>query len=407
MRESIESWLESEYTEAERDPLWGHVYLSPAFKRITETAPFSRLSRIRQLGPTWLVYPGATHTRALHSLGVFHVAKRLLCALLRRPGMPDITREEAASFLAAALLHDLGHFPYTHALKELALKSHEALTAESVLSDELASPLRQAGADPELVAAIVDKDRPAAGNALFFRGILSGTLDPDKLDYLNRDAYFCGVPYGCQDIDFILSRVYPDKAAGISIDPKGMTSIDHLLFSKYLMYSAVYWHRDVRAATAMVKQGLSAALSRGLLAAEELYRLDDESFRDLLSAFPRPELRAAQEVFAGRVYPCQLELAYEGNKPAHAALNAQAGREALASRLRELSFSRGAPADIDLIVDLPEDISFESSVALREAAYAPRPSVFTSAVVEGFTRSLRFIRVYASAPARLEAADLG
>ena len=95
---------------------------------------------------------------------------------------------------------------------------------------------------------------------LFYRQLLSGVLDPDKLDYLNRDAFYCGVPYGIQDTEFTLSALEPDSEKGITINSKSIVAVENLLFSKYLMYRTVYWHKTVRIVTAMMKKTLFSAL---------------------------------------------------------------------------------------------------------------------------------------------------
>ena len=217
-----------------RDPLWNHIYLDEAFTAITRTEPFDNLTKIRQLGPSFRVYPGAVHTRASHSLGVFEIGKRILMRLLRDPFCPALSEIGALSFLTACLLHDTGHFPFTHSLKELPLKEHEQISAEIILEEPLRSKIKAAGADPEFCAAVIDDSiSTEESEILFYRNILSGTLDPDKLDYLNRDAYFCGVPYGVQDIDRVLDRMTADDLNGIGLYEDGILSVENILFSKY------------------------------------------------------------------------------------------------------------------------------------------------------------------------------
>ncbi|MDR1901858.1 MAG: HD domain-containing protein, partial [Treponema sp.] len=276
--------LREGYTDPIRDPLWGHIYLTPPLAALTRSETFMRLSRIAQLGPVSYVYPGATHTRASHSIGVYHLGRRLLQNLAER-GADWLSAGGVRSFLCACLLHDLGHFPYTHSLKELPLESHEALTAKLILQEPMRSLVGGTGADPDFCAAIVDAGLPAGdGELLFYRKLLSGTLDPDKLDYLNRDARFCGVPYGVQDVDFILSRLFPDRERGVDIDSRGIPGVESILFSKYLMYRTVYWHHSVRSATAMIKKALIGGLEDGLIVAEDLYNLDDQSLFALMES---------------------------------------------------------------------------------------------------------------------------
>jgi uncharacterized protein len=400
-REKIRRYLDDAFTEPIRDPLWKHVYLSEGISRIAQAPEFRRLSRIRQLGPAYLVYPGAVHTRFGHSLGVFRIAFHMLRSFMRRDWEGGISLEGALSFLVAALSHDLGHFPYTHSLKELPLKDHEALTAEIVLEPSLAGLIRGAGANPEMVAAIVDKERKADRESLFFRKLLSGVLDPDKLDYLNRDAFYCGVPYGTQDLDFVFSRIYPDVEKGMAIDAKGILSVEHVLFSKYLMYRSVYWHRDIRAATSMMKKALFGALEAGSLSKEDLYRLDDESFRARAASLPAAQRDLATAVFEGRLFPACAEVAFDPNNEFHRSIESLSARRLIEEAAAAQARSKGADVGPnDVVIDLPEDISFESDLWIKDLglSFGQSQTVLGPTVVSGFTKSLRVIRVFSRQP---------
>ncbi|MBN1836116.1 MAG: HD domain-containing protein, partial [Spirochaetales bacterium] len=266
MRERVLQYLVREFSEPIKDPVWKNIAVSRPLLDLIELPVFQKLNGIKQLGPTYLVYPGATHTRLNHSLGVLHLARRMILHLLmneRRSWTgareePRITLGGVKAFLCAALLHDLGHYPYAHSLKELEVASHESLTAQRIREPEVAGPISdRVGTDPELVAAIVDPQLPYGGeeDVEFYRNLLSGVLDPDKLDYLNRDAYFCGVPHGVQDVDFVFAEIRPHPR-GLAVTEKGLTAVESILFSKYLMYRSVYWHKTVRIATAMIKKAV-------------------------------------------------------------------------------------------------------------------------------------------------------
>lgn len=391
--------LEQGYTEAIRDPLWGHVYLTPEFADLLTSPPYQKLRRIQQLGPAAAVYPGATHTRAAHSIGVFHLAKRLLRALLERGADAWTTTVGAKSFLVAALLHDLGHFPYAHSLKELPLEDHETLTGKLILAEPMRSLVGRSGADPQLAAAIVDHALDAAGNveALFFRKLLSGVLDPDKLDYLNRDARYCGVPYGAQDVDFTFSRLRPHPERGADVDSRGVQSVEAILFAKYLMYRSVYWHRTVRAATAMVKKAVSDGLASGDIHAEELYGLDDEGLFSLLAARKRPAYALAAAAREGRFYSIIREFPFDGTLASHRPL-ADRTERAEEERILAASLSSRCGFSIDpnhLIIDLPEPISFETGLFVydEKSSFGQSSTVFHDRVVASFTRALRVVRI--------------
>jgi len=393
MKKNIEASLNEDYTHPIRDVLWGHVYMTEKLHALAVSPPFTRLCRILQLGPVYLVYPGATHTRASHSIGVYHLGRRLLQNLAERGASSWLSHEGVKSFLAACLLHDLGHFPYTHSLKELPLLSHESLTGSIILSEPVKSLVGNTGADPALTAAIVDKEMDGRGDELFFyRKLLSGALDPDKLDYLNRDARYCGVPYGAQDVDFILSRLYPDRERGADIDSRLIPNVESILFSKYLMYRTVYWHHQVRAATAMVKKALINSLETGKISGEELYNLDDTGLFSILG-----ENRLAEAVREGRIFATAAEIPHDqANLAALRKIDSRAQmEEQLAARLNRAGLSIDAR---DIIIDIPEPVSFETGlyVADEKKSFSESSSAFKTETVNAFIQTLYTIRVYAN-----------
>ncbi len=381
-----------------RDPLWKHIYLPEELAEALTTPDFVRLSRIRQLGPAELVYPGAVHTRAGHSLGVYEIARRILDRLEQR-GADWITPTGRSSWYAAALFHDIGHFPYTHSLKELPLEEHEVLSGRIVLREEISRCISRSGGDPQQVAAIIDTAIPTTDTeTLFYRRLLSGVLDPDKLDYLNRDAYYCGVPYGIQDTEFTLDQLRPHKERGIMLDSAAILSVENLLFSKYLMYRSVYWHRQVRIATAMMKKALYAALSKNLVAPEELYQQDDSGIHNLLqkiscaageSGFP--EIVLARGVAERQLYKVVTEIKFDSENPFHRRLESLQGRHRAEEELAE---SLAVPA-AHVLIDIPERVSFESDLWICDEGlpFSQGSTVFSRQTVASFTGSLRKIRV--------------
>jgi HD superfamily phosphohydrolase len=398
MEKQVLAWLTEDFTEPVRDPVWQNILLSPAFVSLVEHPEFQKLSRIRQLGPTALVYPGATHTRFLHSLGVFHLARRLMMQLLRFDALSSLRDADVKAFLAAALLHDLGHFPYAHSLKELPLDDHEFLTARIILNSTLSDLIKDLGADPKVTASIVDKhspcDNPVVG---FFRRLLSGVLDPDKLDYLNRDAYFCGVPYGLQDVDFILNQLVPDFDKGLMIRSNGSMAVENILFSKYLMYRSVYWHKTVRVATAMIKKCMGLALERRIIADGELYGLTDDGFTQAFTPTRAPLFSLVQRVANRQLYKVVFQKAFDDLIPGHKNLMNLQNRFMAERRLAK---TWGIDED-DVVIDIPERISFESDLLIAEtglhAMDLKQPiGAFGSETVGRFTSCIRFLRVLVS-----------
>lgn len=329
------------------------------------------------------------------------MARRLLDRLAAHPEAPALTLEGGTAFLAAALLHDVGHFPYTHGFRNLPLTEHEVLTGEIVRQGALATRIREhLNVDPAIVAAIVDEGVPVqeSGEITLYRRLLSGSMDPDKLDYLNRDAYFCGVPYGLQDIDFALSRIVPDGYRGIGLEETGVTAVENILFSKYLMYRAVYWHRTVRVATAMIKKAVFLGLEEGALAPAELYGLDDESFLTGIGGRSYPPFSLIRRVGTRNLLKPAADVPYDPSHPVHRRLSDIRERTILEDRaLRAIRAATRTPIEpYEVIVDLPDPVSFEADFPIFSDGIAGafvEKSVFTPEVVRRFTENLRRVRL--------------
>lgn len=264
-----------------RDPLWDTIRLDPTAVRIVDTAEFQRLRYIRQLGLAHLVYPGATHTRFDHALGVYHLTKTALRHLRERGGVPPEAWEGEELVPYAALLHDIGHYAYSHALEELETE-HLPMHHEEVSERFFSSPsLRDALAPLGLTAADRIAELIRGESDIPLRGLVSGSLDLDKMEYLRRDARFCGVPYGEVDVSRLLQglQLLEDPETGryeVGVHEKAVAALESLLFAKYQMFRNVYWHHAVRAATALYKRIVEEAVRGGVMDPEELIGPTDE-----------------------------------------------------------------------------------------------------------------------------------
>jgi HD superfamily phosphohydrolase len=234
------------------------VPFTPRVRALVDTVEFRRLANISQLGLVSRIYPGAMHTRFEHALGVFHNALRYLWQLGKDARFRDTVDSHTAEvLLAAALLHDLGHWPYCHPIEDMGLADlppHEEFAAEFLSPQrELAQVLQsQWKIDPaEVLDVLVPRtDEP---RLRLLRSILSGPIDIDKMDYLERDSRHCGVPYG-RNFDknrLIGSLVLNAAGDGLAITSKGKTAAELMVFARYVMFSEVYWHHAVRSATCM------------------------------------------------------------------------------------------------------------------------------------------------------------
>ncbi|MBT6147562.1 MAG: HD domain-containing protein [Gemmatimonadetes bacterium] len=256
--------------KAIRDPVWGYIHLPGPLLALVDTEDFQRLRNISQLGFVHLVYPGARHSRFEHSLGVFHLAKQFLLRLLKSDPPLQLEEEDVRVFLAATLLHDIGHYPFSHTLEELMsfFVSHEERARRLIEDPEgaISKVLRtELNVDPVRVANVIDYgsgERQIPDRDMLLANILSGTLDPDKIDYLLRDSLFCGVPFGeSVNRDRLIKAIkYDPHRQRLAITSKGISAVESLVFTNYLMYRNVYWHHAVRSATAMFKRSVQDIL---------------------------------------------------------------------------------------------------------------------------------------------------
>jgi HD superfamily phosphohydrolase len=236
------------------------VPMTARVRALIDTADFRRLARISQLGLVSLVYPAALHTRFEHGLGVYRLALLYLKQLSHDERFAQRVQPEAAEvFVAAALLHDLGHWPFCHPIEDVQLPSvpsHELFANSYLLEGEIADVLRHDwNINPREIVALLS-EKPRDDSSKILASMISGPIDIDKMDYLYRDSLHAGVPYGRHfDQQRLLGSLCLNKAGnGLAITDKAKTAAELMVFARYVMFSEVYWHHGVRAATAMFQR---------------------------------------------------------------------------------------------------------------------------------------------------------
>ncbi len=253
-----------------RDPVHGLVAFESAEEAIVpallEATELQRLRRVRQMGLASLAYPGADHTRFSHALGAAHVMKELVRRLRsihdRLPFWQRLTTERAREALAAALLHDVGHGPFSHLFEEAlpGARRHEAWTRRIVLDEgtEVNQILRRV--DPHLPARVAELIE-GRHELTFLARAVSGTFDVDRCDYLLRDAHATGVTYGRFDLDWLIRSLClgvegnGQAAPPLAIDgTKGIPAIESFLLSRLFMFQQVYFHKTERASEWMLSR---------------------------------------------------------------------------------------------------------------------------------------------------------
>jgi len=265
------------------------VPLTARVKQLIDTVEFRRLARISQLGLVSLVYPAAHHTRFEHSLGVYRMCLLYLRQLAFDPRFPQLIEPADAEILiAAALLHDLGHWPFCHPIEDMRIPGvpdHELLANSFILEGEISDTLRDDWSiNPRDVVALLS-EKPPGSAARLLQSVLSGPIDVDKMDYLARDSLHAGVPYGRNfDQQRLIGSLCVNAAGdGLAIREKGRTAAEMMVFARYVMFSEVYWHHAVRSATAMLQRAFFSL--RDQLDMDALFRLDErEMIAEMVSA---------------------------------------------------------------------------------------------------------------------------
>jgi HD superfamily phosphohydrolase len=371
-----------------RDSLYDLIPLGDIELALMATPEFIRLQGVKQLGLVYRVWPGATHTRFEHSLGVYYLALRALRALLSPPRASGEADLRAASeidlrtLLAAALLHDVGHYPFSHAIEELGhpILPHERVGRQIIEGGAVAEALARHGLDPTRVADLVDplRDRPLPPTDALLVRLLSGALDVDKLDYLPRDARACNVPYGGVDVSRLLGALcvlQTPSGPRLGVADKGISPLNSLLHARQEMFDNVYWHHTNRALMAMLLRAVQEALEAGTLTPTELRGHDDASLLALLAA-PRMPVGAralVEELRLRRPYKVLLEISSHAGRLYHRldALFWDQGKRrrveiALAGAVAEALGTAVAPHD--LLVDVPKPEKWEMDVLVGFAA---------------------------------------
>jgi uncharacterized protein len=401
-----------------RIPMEQDVPFTPRVRAIVDTEEFRRLRDVSQLGLAAQIYPGAVHTRFEHALGVFNNAIRYLWQLGRDSRFTAIIDHHTAEvLLVSALLHDLGHWPFCHPIEDLDLDElppHEAHAAEFLKPErELARVLKSEwNVDPEEVLDVL-VERSDTPELRLVRSILSGPIDIDKMDYLERDSLHCGVPYG-RHFDknrLIQSLVLNEAGDGLAITQKGKTAAELMVFARYVMFSEVYWHHAVRSATCMFTRAFYELHTQ--LDLPNFFRYSEsETIRTLrLQCRGTDSERLIEGVFGSKrqLYKRVAEYSHYQTNDLYTALARRPYRDLLRcadSLINVLNskpeFSQQKIARTDLIIDAPpahREVEFKVPVYFpKEDIYRPLADV--SPIIDALARTqfddyVKRVRIFA------------
>jgi len=346
-----------------KDPVHGYIYFSEAERKLIDSLPLQRLRRIRQLAGSELTYPGACHTRFLHSLGVMHLSG-LMAERLVELGYVD--EDCAIKLRLAGLLHDVGHGPFSHVYEEVLRErrglSHEDLTVRIIEGSELKDLLSDEGFDEHEIAKLCVGGVEEVGKR-FLNQVVVGRLSPDTMDYILRDSYFTGVGFGQVDVHRLIDSldVIDDQLA---VDcPGGLYVLEAFIIARLELFNAVYFHRTVRAANVMLSRAMSYADEYlGLTEVDDVGRflsMDDARVEEMvLSLEGGVEAKVARELMsmyrARNLLKSTFEVVIHGNVDSIAS---QLERASVRRRLEEEVAEEAGVDPHYVIVDAPSVLS--------------------------------------------------
>jgi len=241
-----------------KDPVHGYVYITEAEKEVIDSFPVQRLHRLRQLAGAEYVYPGANHTRFEHSIGVMHLAG----LLAENPHLRQLlTEDEVQKIRIAALLHDVGHGPFSHIFEHLLVKflnkTHEDINVWIIQKSELRDTLKDLGYDPDELARLSVGSLRKPGRA-FMDQIVRSAVDVDKLDFVVRDTYHTGAEYGYVDI-FRLIHMLDVLGENLAVDLGALSALESFILARIESFKSIYFHRVGRAAQIMLATAMEEA----------------------------------------------------------------------------------------------------------------------------------------------------
>lgn len=248
-----------EFTGEITDPIHKYIPITDLEKKLIDTEFFQRLRKIRQLAGAHLVYPSAQHTRFEHSIGAMHLAGLAAESLLNKGYIT--CKEDVESLRIAALLHDIGHGPFSHLFEEVLREkksnkiNHEIIGKRIIKETIIIDILEKYGYDGNYVCKLSFGE----SQKMFYDEIIAGSLSVDIMDYLPRDSFFTGAEYGKVDYHRLISSLEVLSNGHLGIDKSAINSLESMLISRYQMFKAVYFHKTVRAGEVMLLHSLISA----------------------------------------------------------------------------------------------------------------------------------------------------
>ena len=299
--------IAQEYWGFIKDPIYGYIRLTDVERNVIDTLAVQRLRRIRQLAGAEFVYPAANHTRFEHVLGTMYLAGVVSDSL-----PVHLSSEEKQKVRLAALLHDVGHAPFSHLFEPLLLKymgrNHEDISRWVIADSSLTDVIKRQGIDAEELSGLAI-GKPPKSDRSFLGQIISSSFDVDKMDFVVRDSYHTGAGYGSVDV-FRLIYTMDVLDGNLAVDVTALPTLESLILARLESFKAIYFHRACRAVQMMLLKALEAAKNElAILQAktpDEYLEWDDYTVWSKLWVNPRSR-EIVREIAARRLLKCAYE----------------------------------------------------------------------------------------------------
>jgi len=389
-----------------KDPVLGYVYITEAEKQIIDSYPVQRLRRLRQLAGAEYVYPGANHTRFEHSLGVMHLAG----LTAENPYLSQLlSDEEYQTIRIAALLHDVGHGPFSHVFEHLLVKflhkTHEDVNVWIVQKSELKDVISNLGFDPDLVAKLSVGWLNKSGKA-FMDQIIRSAVDVDKLDFVVRDTYHTGAQYGYIDV-FRLIQTLDVLDQNLAVDLGALSALESFILARIESFRSIYFHRVGRAAQLMLAMAMEQAKDElGLIDfknPEEYLAYDDYIVWTMLKTSSKSQ-KIIKNLEKRKLLKCAYEQTFYVRDKTVSSIF---GVEEIRNQLREQIASEAKVEPSTVIIDVPTlpSVPYSHSVLLepmeipvfyrtREGKKVPQRLSDTSGIFDVLKGFINILRVY-------------
>ena len=347
------------------DPIHDFIRVYNSELKIIDSPIFQRLRRIKQLSGAHLIYPGAQHTRFEHSLGVMHIAS-MASNSLKEKGI--LKSHDIRDIRLAALLHDIGHGPFSHLFEEVLEKrqkiSHEDIGKKIILKTEIGDSISKSGFDKRFICKLAFGD----SKFQFMNELISGALSADIMDYLLRDGYFTGAEHAKIDHNRLTYSldVFKDQLA---LDKSALVNFETMMISRYQMFKAVYFHKTVRAGEVMLLEAMDLARNElGLTSmnVDEFVKLTDDSILADLLSLPenKSDLKIAKKIAEDyeqrKLFKCVFETDFNNNT--------KIGKKRL-NQIKHDIMRKSKVAENEVFVDSSTTSSMPLSPSKKESNY--------------------------------------